>query len=587
VNIFRDLRWGRGHETYGEDPFLTGRIGSAFVRGIQGDDARYLKAAACAKHFAVHSGPEATRHAFDATVSEEDLHETYLPAFETLVRDAQVECVMCSYNRINGVPACASANLLTTVLRGQWEFNGYVVSDCGALFNISGEHGYADSPEAAAALALRAGVGINCGSLWAAHLQGALDLGLVTEADLDRTLSVTLPTLFRLGLFDPQGSTPWDGLSPSVVGSMEHGALAREAAQKSIVLLKNNGALPLSTDLPGIAVIGPAAASIEVLLGNYHGLSAALVTPLEGISEAVNAGTTIEYHIGVQVDRGEVLPGSWPVYRSQQMNAIIAIVGLSPLLEGEAGETVFIDEADAIELPPHQVDLVRYLRDGYDGPLIVVVAGGSPRAIREIHDVADAVLWMGYPGQEGGRAVADILFGRVSPSGRLPVTVPFSTGDVPPFEDYNMSGRTYRFMQAPALYPFGFGLSYGSVSYSDLILEQSVLGLSDTLVARVKLENRGPRAIEEVVQMYVADDADAESRPRTTLVGFSRVTLASGETREVPIRLLARDFPGSNSMSRDRADSVFELMVGGSSPSPRSRELGAPRSVSARVTLVF
>lgn len=583
INLFRDLRWGRGQETYGEDPYLTSRIGAAFVRGMQGDHPRYLKTAAAAKHFAVHSGPEAGRSSFDARASDRDLAQTYLPAFEYLVREAGVAGVMCSYNRINGVPACAHEPLLRDTLRGRWGFDGYMVSDCGAVGNIYGYHGYAESPAEAAAQALRSGVNINCGNNWGNHLPEAIRQGLASEEDLDRALREALPVLFRLGMFDRDRRDPWRELGEGDISTDEHRALARKAARQGMVLLKNEGpALPLSRDLHSLAVMGPVSTSAEVMLGNYYGTPDRLSTFLEGISGAVGGGTKLIHYPGIGIDEGSVSESGWGISQAQTTEAIVACIGLSPQFEGEGMEAVTGTGEPSAGLPEHQVEWVRALREGYEKPLVVVVTGGSPRAIPEVHQLADAVIWAGYPGQAGGEALADLIFGETSPSGKLPVTVPYRTDDLPPFEDYGMEGRTYRFLENEPLYPFGFGLSYTTFQYGELRLEQDELGRGDTLSFSVRVENTGDRGGGEVVQVYLKDQESNVRVPRFRLVDFSRISLESGESRTLRFRvppevMKVTDKDGKGFYEAGR----FAVFVGGASPMPRSRELGAREPATA------
>lgn len=585
VNLFRDLRWGRGQETYGEDPYLAGRMGTAFVRGMQGSQPGRLKTAAAAKHFAVHSGPERERSSFDASVSNGDLAESYLPAFRKLV-EAGVAGVMCAYNRINGVPACAHEPLLRDTLRGAWDFQGYVVSDCGAVGNIHSYHRYVSSPTEAAAAAIGAGVDINCGSAWQEHLREAMEEGLVREPMLDRALSRALPILFRLGIMDPPGSGPWSELGAEDVAAPEHRSLAREAARESMVLLKNEGVLPLEAELPSLAVMGPGATSAEVLLGNYFGASGRLSTFLEGITAAVSPATKLIYYPGIDFASGSVTAAGWGISQAQTTEAIVACIGLSPAFEGEGMEAVGDGEAVA-ELPPHQREWIRALREGYEKPLIVVVTGGSPRAIPEIDEMADAVIWAGYPGEAGGEALADILFGKLNPSGRLPVTVPYATEDLPPFGDYAMEGRTYRYMENEPLYPFGFGLSYTRFSYGELRVPASFrVAAGDSLRFSVEVSNTGSRAGGEVVQVYLGGSDSVKEGPPLRLVAFQKVDLQTGERRLLRFSVspdLLRTAPaGGAGGASERTITVY---VGGASPLPRSEYLGAARPVSAEVNL--
>src|SRR5580693_10054521 len=513
INIFRDPRWGRGQETYGEDPYLTARMGVALVKGFQGSDPHYLKVAACAKHYAVHSGPERLRHQFDAEVSPHDLWDTYLPAFHALVVDAKVEAVMCAYNRTDGEACCGNTYLLDDVLRGQWGFKGHIVSDCDAIADIDEGHHLVSSKTGAAALALQRGVNLNCGDTYLS-LTDAVKQGLVTEAQIDSSLAILLRTRFKLGLFDPSGSNPYDRISESVINSAEHRALARKVAEKSIVLLKNNGALPLSNGLKQYFVTGPNATSVDVMLGNYYGVNDRIVTVLEGLAGQVQPGIQLTYNQGVLLDRPNVNPIDWASGNAKGADATICVMGITGLLEGEEGESLasptFGDRLD-YNLPATQVDYLRKLKAGNPNPVIAVVTGGSPMNLAEVQQLADAVLLVWYPGEEGGDAVANILFGNVSPSGKLPVTFPRSYDQLPPFDNYSMKGRTYRFMSADPLYPFGFGLSYTNFSYSGLTVSKPKIRRGETLTAEVTLTNTGKYASDEVAELYLTHENAGDS----------------------------------------------------------------------------
>ena len=583
INIFRDPRWGRGMETYGEDPFLQARLGTAFVRGLQGDPQhmKHMKAAACAKHYAVHSGPEALRHEFDAVVSPRDLYETYLPAFEALVREGGVECVMCAYNRVDGAPACGSDRLLGEILRGDWGFEGHVVSDCGAIDDFHEHHRVAADAAEAAAWALKAGTDLNCGDAYLA-LPEALARGLVDVADIDRALARLLATKMKLGFFDPV--TAWDALGEEVVEREAHLALAREAARRSIVLLKNaNGALPLRKDLRSLFVTGPSATSVEVLLGNYHGVGSDMVPVLDGIVGKVSAGTSVNYRQGVLPYRPNVNPLDWATGLAASSEATIAVLGISGLMEGEEGASIASpskgDRLD-LDLPPSQLDYLRRLRDRSEGPLIVVLTGGSPMTIPEVHELADAVLFAWYPGQQGGHAVADVLFGDANPSGRLPITFPRSEDQLPPYEDYAMRGRTYKYMEAEPLYPFGYGLSYTQFDYGEARLG-GVSNGSDPLTLEVELHNRGPRDGVEVVQVYHrVHDAGFEV-PKASLVAFRPVPLPAGESRTVRFEIAPERLRSIDEAGRAvRVPGRHSLLVGGVSPGERGESLtGRPLRV--------
>lgn len=436
INIFRDPRWGRGHETYGEDPFLSGTLGVAFIKGIQGDDPNYLKAAACAKHYAVHNGPEAIRFGFDAIAGAKDIHETYLPAFRMAVEDGKVECVMGAYNRVNGIPCCADPELLTTILRETWGFDGHVVSDCGAIGHIHNEHGWTATAAESSAKAVAAGCDLNCGGTYITLID-AVKEGLITEAQVDRALHRVLRTRFRLGLFDPPERVPFTRIPESVVDCAEHRALAREVAQASIVLLKNNGVLPLdASKLKSMAIFGPTATGIDVLLGNYYGLNPRMVTPLEGIMGKLPPAAKVHYVRGCPLVSAPRKDNAVAFEYASRHDVSIAIMGLAPELEGEAGDanTSYGPDRPHINLPDGQEAFLKEIKKA-GKPAVLVLTGGSALAVEWAQEHFDAILWIGYPGEEGGTALADILFGEVSPSGRLPMTFYRSTDDLLPFDD--------------------------------------------------------------------------------------------------------------------------------------------------------
>jgi beta-glucosidase len=576
VNIFRDPRWGRGQETYGEDPFLTGEIGSAFVRGLQGSHPRYLKTAACAKHYAVHSGPEKQRHTFDARVSPRDLHSTYLPAFKKLV-EAGVEAVMGAYNRTNGEPCCASPMLLGQILRGEWGFQGHVVSDCWALNDLHDHHHVTADVVESAALALREGCDLCCGETYG-FLGEAVRRGLVDEAQIDQALGRLLATRFKLGMFDPPEQVPYSAIPMSVVGCEAHQALAYEAAARSLVLLKNDGILPIATDARRVTVVGPSAASVEVLLGNYFGMSDSLTTLLEGIAGRAPEGLRLEYLPGCRLDQPNANALNWSLFSAPQSDVVVACVGLAPQLEGEEGEAIASAEGgdrSEITLPRAQAEYLKELALR-GASLVLVVTGGSPIALGELAELARAVLFVWYPGQAGGRAVADALFGDVVPSGKLPITFPRSVADLPAYEDYSMAGRTYRYAECEPLYPFGFGLSYTSFAYEGLMLGQARVTAGQPLEARVQVVNTGPVEAEEVVQLYVRDEQASVVVPRWSLVAFRRVRLAPGQRAEVTFSVTPEMLELVDDLGRRRLEpGVFQLSAGGSSPGERGRELGA------------
>lgn len=586
VNIFRDPRWGRGQETFGEDPFLTGELGVAMVRGLQGDDPQRLKVAACAKHFAVHSGPEAERHTFDARPTRKDLAETYLPAFERVV-EAGVEAVMGAYNRIFGEPACASRILLSDTLRGQWGFQGHVVSDCGAVDDFHAHHRVTANAAESAALAVRSGCDLNCGCTYN-DLSIAVRDGLITEAEIETALRRLLTTKFKLGLFDPPDKA---AAAPSldIVDSASHRALARLAAAQSIVLLKNEGnALPLRADPASLLMVGPTAANLPAMLGNYAGVSAQIVTFVEGVAERLDENTTFEYRAGCPLCHQPAAGLNYTFGTAAGMEVVIAVLGLDPTLEGEEGDAVASlsgGDRDAIELPEVQRAFLRELRR-HAKKLILVLTGGSALAVPEEHAFCDAVLYAWYPGCEGGRALADVLFGDVSPSGKLPVTVPRRTADLPDFNDYRMRGRTYRFAAIEPLYPFGFGLSYAQVRYDRLDVSAPTLRAGETITLRALVANRSARDVEEVVQCYLVPPAGPDS-PRATLVEFRRVSLPADSTVLVEFRLTANAFEQFDPEGQPIwIPGRYTLVIGSASPGERAFALGAPAPAVGAVQLV-
>ncbi|TDN39508.1 glycoside hydrolase family 3 protein [Hymenobacter sp. UV11] len=589
INIFRDPRWGRGQETYGEDPILTSRMGVAFVRGLQGDDPKYLKVAACAKHYAVHSGPERLRHEFNAEASPQDLRETYLPAFKALVQDAKVEAVMCAYNATNGEPCCGNEFLLDQVLRKEWGFRGHVVSDCGALDDLYQGHKTVKTKTEAAALALSRGVDLNCGDTYT-KLPEAVRQGLLKETQVDSALAILLRTRFKLGLFDGPSATPYDKLGPEVVNSAAHRALAREVALKSVVLLKNNGALPLRPDLGKYFVTGPNATSVEALLGNYYGVNGQMSTILEGLVSAVQPGSQIEYKQGALLDRPNINPIDWTTGEAKQADAIIVVLGITGVLEGEEGESIASAHAGDhldYDLPQNQIDFLKKLRQGSKTPIIAVVTGGSPMNLAQVHELADAVLLTWYPGEEGGNAVADLVFGKASPSGKLPVTFPKSLAQLPAYESYAMAGRTYRYLAAEPMYPFGFGLSYGKFGYSNLKFAKAKIGKQESAEVTATVTNSGPVAADEVVQLYLTHPPKAGAQtPLFALKNFQRVTLQPGGSTQVKFTLTLAQLAliGKDGAAYAPRGPVT-VYVGGSLPSARSLALGAARPASALLTI--
>jgi beta-glucosidase len=584
VNIFRDPRWGRGQETWGEDPFLTGEMGAAFVRGLQGDHPKYLKAAACAKHFAVHSGPEKLRHTFNAVVSKRDLYDTYLPAFKKLVTEAKVEAVMGAYNRTLGEPCCASQLLLTDILRGEWGFEGHVVSDCGALSDLHNTHKVTGDAAESAALALKKGCDMGCDCVYD-EVPEAVSRGLITEAEVDWALARTLTTRFKLGMFDPPELVPYAAIPESVIDCEAHQALAYEAAVKAVTLLKNQGdLLPLGAATRRLLVVGPTAASLDVLLGNYHGLNDHLTTLLEGLTGRMPEGLRMEYRPGCQLVQPNANPLDWSVVDSASYDAVIACLGTTPMMEGEEGDAVMSteqgDRAD-IRLPAAQVEYLRkFAANG--AKIVLVLTGGSPIALGEVADLAQAIVFVWYPGQAGGRAVAEVLFGDASPSGKLPLTFPKSLAQVPPFDDYSMAGRTYRYLTAEPLYPFGFGLSYTRFAYSQLRLSAAHIAAGQPLEVEFTLTNTGAVAGDEVAQIYLSDLQASVPVPLHKLVGFQRVSLKPGESQTLTFGLTPAMMQLVDETGAVRLEpGQFRVTIGGCAPGERGLALGAPQPVSA------
>ncbi|MDE6926854.1 MAG: glycoside hydrolase family 3 C-terminal domain-containing protein [Acetatifactor sp.] len=608
VNIFRDPRWGRGHETYGEDPYLTGELGKAFVEGLQGD-GEYMKAAACAKHFAVHSGPEALRHEFNATATKKDMWETYLPAFEKLVKEAGVESVMGAYNRTNGEPCCGSTTLIRDILRGQWEFEGHFVSDCWAIRDFHTRHMVTDTAEESAAMALKAGCDVNCGNTYL-HLMKAYEQGLITEEDITRAAERLFTTRFLLGLFD---ETEYDKIGYEVIECKEHLQLADRAAAESVVLLRNNGILPLDRNrLKTIGVIGPNANSRAALIGNYHGTSSRYITVLEGIQDAVGEDVRVYYSEGSHLFKEKVQnlsagPDriSEAVIVAKHSDVVVLCVGLDESLEGEEGDTgnsyASGDKADLL-LPESQRRLMEAVV-GVGKPVILVNMTGSAMDLRYAHEYCEAVLQAWYPGARGGRVVADILFGEISPSGKLPVTFYRDTEDLPDFTDYSMRERTYRYFTGTPLYPFGYGLTY-----SDVVLEsveccgqtinsrkeeqaaeaQAVeLHSGDLLEIAATAVNRGERAVEEVIQVYIRAEDSASATPAPRLCGFMRVSLRPGEKKQVKVPVDREAFTVVNDEGRRLVEGTrFTVSTGFGQPDARTRELTGKESLQVEVVLV-
>ena len=587
INIFRDPRWGRGQETYGEDPYLTGRLGVAFIKGLQGDHPRYLKAAACAKHYAVHSGPEMKRHEFDAVVSEKDLRETYLPAFRDAVKEAKVEAVMGAYNRVNGAPACGSRELLIEILREEWGFEGHVVSDCGAISDFHKYHHVTKTPEESAAMAVNNGCDLNCGRVFES-LQKAVEEGLISEETVDQAVKRLYRTRFRLGMFEPEEDVPFNQIPFELNDCDEHRELALVMARESMVLLKNeNALLPLNKDkIKSIAVIGPNADSKEVLLGNYFGLPSRYVTVLEGIQNAVNDDTRVYYAEGCALSRTpESYWGNPPTTGfaealgvAERADVVVMCLGLSPTLEGEEGSVAESDgggDRMSLGLPGMQEELLKVVSQT-GKPIVLVLLNGSPLTVNWADENIPAIIEAWYPGEEGGTAIADVIFGNYNPGGRLPITFVRSVEQLPPFEDYRMQGRTYRYLDEEPLYPFGYGLSFTQFSYSDLEVSQSEISTADdkSIQVSVQVENVGDLTGDEAIQLYVTDLEASTTIPKWELQGFKRVKLSPGEKAKVVFELTKRQLALIDENGRCLLEpGMFRLYVGGQQPDSRSKQL--------------
>ncbi len=586
INIFRDPRWGRGHETYGEDPYLTSRLGIRFVEGLQGNDKKYLKAAACAKHFAVHSGPESERHSFDAVASKKDMYETYLPAFQKLVQDAKVEAVMGAYNRTNGEPCCGSKTLLKDILRGDWGFKGHVTSDCWAIKDFHEFHMVTKTAPESVALAVNNGCDVNCGNMYL-NLMIAYKEGLIDEKTIDQSVFRLMMTRMKLGMFDKDEHVPYASIPYDVVDSSEHNELALKAAKESLVLLKNqNDTLPLDKNkLKSIAVIGPNADSREALIGNYFGTPSQHITVLEGIRQVLPETVRINYSQGCHLYKGsmEGLASyndriSEAMAAAEMSDAVVICLGLDANIEGEEGdasnEYSSGDKPD-LNLPGLQQQLLEAVTAAAAGkPVILVLLAGSAMAVTWADEKVPAIVQAWYPGAQGGKAVASMLFGEFSPSGKLPVTFYRTTEELPDFHDYSMKNRTYKYMENEALYPFGYGLSYSKFEYSDLKLSSARVSSGEPVACTVKVKNTGSFEAKETAELYLKDVETSAAAPRWQLKGIRKLALKPGEQQEVSFTLTSEDMLFVN----EEGDSVlepgtFEVYVGGSQPDARSIRL--------------
>lgn len=587
INIFRDPRWGRGQETYGEDPFLTSQIGKAFVQGLQGNDPKYFKVIATAKHFAVHSGPESERHRFDAWPSERDLYETYLPAFEVLVKEAKVYSVMTCYNRVFGTPGSANTFLFKETLREKWGFKGYVVSDCWAISDIYSFHNFVPTAEKAASLSVKAGTDLSCGPEYG-NLGKAIEHGYISEFEINRSVKRLFEARFRLGLFDPPANVIYTSIPSTAYNTESNRSFAREVSRQSIVLLKNsrmpgqgNTILPFSKKIKSIVVVGPYANDTSVLLGNYNGIPSNPVTILDGIRHRAGKSIDVIYCPGVEKpeiqalrpdnDKLDVNPlFSEAISVSRKADVVVFAGGISPKLEGEEMDVKVPGFAGGdrttLDLPQNQQRLLEQLK-ATGKPIIVILTNGSALSVNWAKENAAAIIEAWYPGEEGGNAVADVLFGNYNPAGRLPVTFYKSVNDLPAFEDYSMKGRTYKYFEGTPLYSFGYGLSYTLFNYENAELNSTTLTSADTIVLSVKLSNTGNYDGDEVIQVYVKQPDALKDQPIKSLVAFDRIHLLKGETRNVILSIPTSRLRHYSSEINDYsiATGKYELQIGAAS----------------------
>ena len=591
VNIFRDPRWGRGHETFGEDPYLTSRLGVRFVEGLQGHDENYMKAAACAKHFAVHSGPEDLRHSFDAKVNRQDLYETYLPAFKACVQEAKVEAVMGAYNRTNGEPCCGSKTLLHDILREEWGFKGHVVSDCWAIRDFHEGHCVTSGPLESVSLAMNNGCDLNCGELFL-YLAEAVKQGMVSEERLDEALVNLFTARMKLGVFDEKGSTPYDDIPFTVVDSKEMQQLNLEAAEKCITLLKNEDhLLPLDkSKIKTIGIIGTNANNRRALVGNYEGTASRYYTISEGIQEYVGDDVRVLLSEGCHLhfysisnlskgrDRISEVKGV-----CDESDVVILCLGLDSGLEGEEGDTgnqYASGDKPNLNLPGKQQEILE-VAYASGKPVILILLSGSALAVTWADEHIPAIIQGWYPGAQGGRAIARILFGEKNPEGRLPVTFYRTTEELPDFTDYAMKGRTYRYMENEALYPFGYGLSYTDFTYSTPSLSSDTI-TEDGITISAVLMNDGKREGTETVQVYVK--ALREGTPNAQLKGIKKVTLQPGEKREVSVKLPLSAFALYDEEAVNRVGmGEYLVSIGGNQPDKRSEKLTGKKVATMKI----
>lgn len=594
VNIFRDPRWGRGHETFGEDPYLTSRLGVRFVKGLQGHDENYLKTAACAKHFAVHSGPEDLRHEFNAKVSIQDLYETYLPAFKACVQEAGVEAVMGAYNRTNGEPCCGSKTLLQNILRKEWGFQGHVVSDCWAIKDFHEGHGVTFEAEESVAMAVNNGCDLNCGDLFI-YVADAVRKGMIAEERVDEALVHLFMTRMKLGMLNGEEKTPYDDIPYTVVDSRQMQELNLKTAEKSVVLLKNEGGLlPLDESRIGtIGIIGPNANNRKALVGNYEGMASRYYTIAEGIQERVGDNIRVLVSEGCHLYRDQISDLSIGKDRDSEVKAVceasdvvVMCLGLDSGLEGEEGDQgnqYASGDKPNLHLPGKQQEILEIAYTS-GKPIVLIVLSGSALAIDWADENIPAIIQGWYPGAQGGRAIARVLFGDKNPEGRMPVTFYRTSEELPAFTDYSMKGRTYRYMKGEALYPFGYGLSYTEFTYTSVRISSDIIQ-TEGITVRAVITNTGSRDGIETVQIYIK--ADRDNTPNAQLKGIRKVPLQAGESREIAVRLpldafALYDEQGVNRIEQGR----YRIYIGGTQPDSRSWKLTGKKPEALTVLAV-
>ncbi|MHA2051411.1 MAG: glycoside hydrolase family 3 C-terminal domain-containing protein [Promethearchaeota archaeon] len=579
VNLFRDPRWGRGQETYGEDPYLSSKMGVNFVKGLQGDDPKYLKVVATPKHYVVHSGPEGIRHQFNAVATSKQLYGTYLPAFEACIREGKAYSVMCAYNRTNEDPCCSSEFLLQEILRDDWGFEGYVVSDCGAIGDIYRGHKMVETAAEAAALAINAGCDLFCQVMYAnirnkkrfwQWMIDAVAQNLLSEDTIDKSVKRLFMARFKLGMFDPPEVVQYQQIPFDVNDSEDHRKLALETARESIVLLKNaKNILPLSKNVKSIAVIGPNAEDLEVLKGNYSGNPSSYTSFLQGIKQKVSSEANVLFVKGCGLKDKSKEEFEKAIEAANNSEIVIMVMGISAVFEGEEGSAL-ISEANGdrinLDLPGVQEDLLKAIHKT-GKPIVLILTSGSSLSVNFAYENIPAIIQAWYPGEEGGAATADVIFGDYNPSGKLPITFYKSVDQLPVFEDYTMEGRTYRYFKDTPLFPFGHGLSYTTFKYSNLNISSQTAKIGENIEISVDLENIGNYSGEEIVQLYIRNSSSNLNFPIRELQSFKKIKLDHSEKRKVVLVLSPKNFSHINDEGKRLVQpGKFLISVGGCQP---------------------